>query len=1003
MEGGLSSQVLAENLNEANLPWSDKKKYPDSESHTYQHTVYIGIFYAIESMNTIRKVLSINESFDPEDVFELRSQKTCYGKLIIDNQGKYVEGTLSLSSFPWATGRTSKLFQSNWSTELFDYQQKARELCSHTLSGFCTLEKLRELTKKLGEIAGWLPKEFNFAVVSRGKQIKNAESANVSDETNETEGTLQQILNSFFAVDLEEVLRSADSAALTQYLGDESTRRINLNEDQGELRGSLSADNLPVGRWPFPPHQPLSLMQQVAVNMSLKSKNPLFSVNGPPGTGKTTLLRDIIAAIVTDRAETLCLYKANPEKAFVTSIEILSKKKFKGEAWVLDTPLTGRGMVVASSNNVAVENVSRELPVSDVSHYSCAEYFKQIAQSIYNENAWGLLSADLGKSKKNGDFAREFWFHPQKTTTMKKYLENVDIKSQRKREWEEAVERFQECRRNVDKLLTLAKEAESALDGKLASQLEKANEQMEGVSSNFSECQKLLEDTQREYSQIKEKKGDVLENRKAVQSLQPRFLVEKWIMMFKNPKKLKDIEDKILRYTSELDDLDIALSNKEEQRRNLEAECKEKADELKRLEGERVALSNELTKFEESFEKAKRRFGDFFPDEIFWADNKLQTVSPWASSELNNARSQLFLAALHVHEAFVKFHSEKFQKCLSSFMDLIQGNLDEYGNETVMQSLWEDFFMVVPVVSTTLASFRKLFKGMGRESLGYLFIDEAGQAQPQAAVGAVWRSKTVIVVGDPMQIEPIFTVPEVIVDRITKHLDISEKWNPQCQSVQTLADRANSKGAMINGRWVGCPLRVHRRCHNPMFEIANEMAYDNLMIFATGSGLRTDLPESCWYDIRGNHLGDQKWISEQCLFVVQLFRQLKKMFTEQFPPVCVISPFRDVARRIKGLLRTEILKWDAKPEKDVLEKWLKDSVGTVHTFQGKENEIVIMLLGVDGTQMGSAIWAAETPNILNVALTRAKQRVYIVGDESVWGHCNHFGVAAEKLPGKYEI
>jgi superfamily I DNA and/or RNA helicase len=102
------------------------------------------------------------------------------------------------------------------------------------------------------------------------------------------------------------------------------------------------------------------------------------------------------------------------------------------------------------------------------------------------------------------------------------------------------------------------------------------------------------------------------------------------------------------------------------------------------------------------------------------------------------------------------------------------------------------------------------------------------------------------------------------------------------------------------------------------------------------------------------------------------------------PDIFVITPFKVVEQEMRRRLEraTDLLR--ALGVK--VREWPRDRVGTIHTFQGREADTVILLLGApNASQHRARQWAASPPNIINVAVSRAKQNLYVVGSEQAWG------------------
>lgn len=277
-------------------------------------------------------------------------------------------------------------------------------------------------------------------------------------------------------------------------------------------------------------------------------------------------------------------------------------------------------------------------------------------------------------------------------------------------------------------------------------------------------------------------------------------------------------------------------------------------------------------------------------------------------------------------------------------------------------------------MSTTFASFSSMYRGIDADFIDYLFVDEAGQASPQQAAGALWRSKRAIVVGDPIQIEPVVTLDETILADVRKEFNVSEHFIGPTASVQTMADHANPigtyKGDRENKERIGIPLWVHRRCIEPMFSIANEIAYENKMVLP-----EKDVGAGEWYNIIGQTKKAQ-YVNEQGEFIVEKIEEhFEKVENDETPSVFVITPFTAVRRELISLVNNRLGK-----KIPHIKKWSQTSIGTVHTFQGKEANVVYFVTGTDEATDGAANWSCMKPNLINVAVTRAKKEFYVVGD-----------------------
>lgn len=347
-------------LDKDKLPWEgDGEKSRPNQKLYYQ--IVLGSIDMESAVSSLLQVYSDSRIERPAARGE-----AVLATIMVDRTGRPVASeAVAISSFGWGfpvalAGRLRDL--GNWSqVERRLVEELEKKIISEDKDG----NPLPLTAKAIGAAYRWLVETLGLDARFARQPVFAVRSYQYFKLQDPPESIL---LNSFFLDDLAkagELTGAGQSTAnLKRYLGEAKPKaRRNLMKDNKALSEALEPAKFPLGAWPASGHHPLVMLQQCAVNLAMKdlASDGILAVNGPPGTGKTTLLRDIVAAIVTKRAELLCKFD-DPEDAFAPSGQKIKRGSAFIHLYKLDEKLRGHEIIVASSNNKAVENVSAELP-----------------------------------------------------------------------------------------------------------------------------------------------------------------------------------------------------------------------------------------------------------------------------------------------------------------------------------------------------------------------------------------------------------------------------------------------------------------------------------------------------------------------------------------------------------------------------------------------------------------------------------------------------------------
>ncbi len=261
----------------------------------------------------------------------------------------------------------------------------------------------------------------------------------------------------------------------------------------------------------------------------------------------------------------------------------------------------------------------------------------------------------------------------------------------------------------------------------------------------------------------------------------------------------------------------------------------------------------------------------------------------------------------------------------------------------------------------------------------HVIVDEASQCDIPSALPLLFRARRALIIGDPRQLRHISALSPSEEEGLARQHAVGElltTWSYNSRSLYALAE-----GAILESGGQPLFLAEHYRSHPEIIEFSNRRFYQGQLILRTKlNGLRERLRDEplgvFWHDVRGTVPRS----SRSAVNEIEVRAVLDLLDTWAGTGFLlrgevdfgVVTPFRLQMERIEEAVR-------ARPWWEQAKGRL--TVGTAHRFQGDERDVMIFSPVVaDGLLPRLVRWVADTDQLLNVAVTRARAALHVVGD-----------------------
>lgn len=256
---------------------------------------------------------------------------------------------------------------------------------------------------------------------------------------------------------------------------------------------------------------------------------------------------------------------------------------------------------------------------------------------------------------------------------------------------------------------------------------------------------------------------------------------------------------------------------------------------------------------------------------------------------------------------------------------------------------------IFPVVISTNLSCEKL--GSPKPQFDLVIMDEAGQCNVATSLIPIIRGDSLLLVGDTNQLQPVTILDQSVNERLIEKYGIKDEYNYIKNSILSTMLRKdnNSKNILLS---------YHYRCGSKIASFVNQRFYgDQLKLLNKKPG-----------DLVYCNVKNETSLNSRNSYIEEA-REIARIIKENnYKDVGIITPFVNQA----NLINYHLLKEGITDVK----------AGTIHTLQGSEKSVIIMSSALSPkTSKKTMDWIKNNHELINVAVTRAKNKFIFVGDK----------------------